>query len=161
MNEGLDLMGNPVGEKTNFLIACACNPVADDMDREIARLERKVAEGAHVAFTQPLFEVDALDRFFERTAHIPIKIMLGVIPLRTDASCRVPAPRSSRHEDPGADPATDAGRRMLQPKDVTIAVEFLESIQEMQDRIAGIYIMPPGKRFDVITEILERLAISH
>jgi len=160
MNEGLDLMGNPVGEQTNFLIACACNPVADDMDREIARLERKAAEGARVAFTQPLFEAGTLRTFLDRTEHIPISIMLGIIPLRSATHAEF-----LHHELPGMkipDPFQQRMRAAANPsaEGVTIAVEFMEQIQEFRGRLAGVYIMPPGKRFDMIVEILDRAGLS-
>ncbi len=160
MNDGLDLMGNPVGERTNFLIACACNPVADDMDREIARLERKVAEGVHVAFTQPIFEADELRRFLARTSHIPVKIMLGVIPLRTAAHAEF-----LHHEVPGMKIPETIQRRMRVATEsaaegVTIAVEFLEGLHDLHDRIAGIYLMPPFKKYQMAVEILERAGIG-
>lgn len=160
MNKGLDLMGNAVGACTNFLIACACNPVADDMDREIARLERKVAEGAQVAFTQPLFEADSLRNFLNRTEHIPIPIMLGIIPLRTARHAEF-----LHHEVPGMKIPDAIQRRMRESatapaEGVAIAVEFLESIADMRARTAGIYVMPPLRRNDMIVEILERAGIS-
>lgn len=42
MNHGMDLMGNPLGRSTRFLITCAANPAADDIEREIKRLEKKL-----------------------------------------------------------------------------------------------------------------------
>lgn len=160
MNEGRDLMGNPVGAHTNFMIACACNPVADDVEREVQRLERKVAEGARVAFTQPVFEADALKRFMSRTAHIPIKIMVGIIPLRTARHAEF-----LHHEVPGMKIPEAIQQRMrttasAASEGVAIAVEFLESINELRDRIAGIYVMPPLRRNDMIVEILERANIN-
>jgi homocysteine S-methyltransferase len=159
MNQGLDLMGNPVGERTNFLIACACNPVADDMEREISRLERKVAEGAQVAFTQPVFEAEALRRFLDLTGHIAIPIMLGIIPLRTARHAEF-----LHHEIPGMKIPEQIQRRMRETTDVSsegvsIAVEFLEAVLEMRDRIAGIYVMPPMKKNEMIVEILERAGL--
>jgi homocysteine S-methyltransferase len=161
MNEGRDLMGNPVGERTNFMISCACNPVADDMDREVARLERKCAEGATVAFTQPVFEAAALNDFLARIEHIPIKIMLGIIPLRTPSQAEF-----LHHEVPGMKIPEWIQRRIRGAADPTaeganIAVEFLQEIREtLIRRMAGIYIMPPGKRFDMVIEILERASIN-
>ncbi|MDB5035651.1 MAG: homocysteine S-methyltransferase [Chlorobi bacterium] len=159
MNAGLDLMGNPVGKRTNFLIACACNPVADDMDREISRLERKVAEGAQVAFTQPLFEAASLRRFLDRTEHLPIRIMLGVIPLRTARHAEF-----LHHEVPGMKIPEAIQRRMRESANATaegvsIAVDFLESTADVRDRIVGLYIMPPLRRNDMIVEILEKAGL--
>jgi homocysteine S-methyltransferase len=162
MNEGLDLMGNPVGEQTNFLIACACNPVADDMDREVSRLERKAAEGAHVAFTQPVFELDALENFFSRIEHIQIPIMLGIIPLRTAKHAEF-----LHHEVPGMNIPDWIQKRMRTAENpsaegVTIAVELLEQVRsnQNQNRLAGIYLMPPFKRYDMAVEILERVGFN-
>lgn len=160
MNNGLDLAGNPIGTKTSFMISCACNPVADDMDREVARLERKVAEGAHVAFTQPIFEASGFAQFLERIAHIPVRIMIGIIPLRTPAHAEF-----LHHEVPGMKIPDAIQRRMrtsAQPsaEGVSIAVEFLEELSAHRERIAGIYLMPPFKRYEMAVEILERARVS-
>lgn len=160
MNEGLDLMGNPVGERSSFMIACACNPVADDMEREVRRLERKVAEGAQVAFTQPVFEAEALARFLEHVDHIPVKIMLGIIPLRSAVHAEF-----LHHEVPGMKIPQVIQHRMRTAADstaegVAVAVEFLERAMEMREKIAGIYVMPPRKKNDMIVEILERAGIN-
>ncbi|CUT04824.1 bifunctional homocysteine S-methyltransferase/methylenetetrahydrofolate reductase, partial [Candidatus Kryptobacter tengchongensis] len=37
MNHGLDAVGNTIGEPTHFLIACATNPTAQNLDYEISR----------------------------------------------------------------------------------------------------------------------------
>jgi homocysteine S-methyltransferase len=146
MNNGEDLMGNPVGNGgTNFMVACAVNPMAFDIEREIARLERKVAEGAHVAFTQPIFEASTVRQLLSRTEHLSIPIMVGVM-----------------HELPGMFIPEAIQQRMrgaAQPLEegVAITVEFLQSIADVRQRIAGIYIMPPGKRFDMIVEIVRRM----
>jgi homocysteine S-methyltransferase len=162
MNQGLDLMGNPVGERTNFLIACACNPLADDLERELVRLERKVAEGAHVAFTQPVFETEVLETLFARIEHLPVKIMLGVIPLRSAKHAEF-----LHHEVPGMNIPDWIQNRMRSAENpssegVDIAVEFLEKVRSsFSDRIAGIYLMPPFKRYDLAVEIIERVGIHN
>jgi len=159
MNHGRDLMGNPIGSATNFLIACACNPVADDVDREIRRLERKRGEGAIVAFTQPVFELTALMEFLERTKHIDIPIMLGIIPLRNARHAEF-----LHHELPGMKIPTEVQQRMRRATDpyaegVSIAVDFLQSVRDEGARIAGIYVMPPQRRNEMIVEILERAGV--
>jgi len=156
MNEGEDLMGNPIGTPTNFLIACAVNPVADDLEREIDRLARKTEEGAMVAFTQPLFEPEALAHFLDRTRSIAIPIMLGIIPLRGARHAEF-----LHHEVPGMTIPDHIQERMRTAGDamaegVAIAVEFLESVRGMEERIGGIYIMPPHKKLAMVVEILEQ-----
>ena len=40
MNKGRDLLGNALGRATQFLIACAVNPCADDRENELKQIGR-------------------------------------------------------------------------------------------------------------------------
>jgi len=158
MNTGQDLMGNPLGASTGFCISCAVNPAADDLERELDRLAMKAEQGAHVAFSQPIFDIDVLDRFLSRTKDINIKFMLGIIPLRTIRHAEflhyeVPGmniPGWVRKRMDGAtstEQATDIG--------ISIAVEFLTSVR---NRINGVYLMPPFKKYDIAVRIIQALS---
>lgn len=157
MNTGQDLMGNPLGASTGFCISCAVNPAADDLERELDRLAMKAEQGAHVAFSQPIFDIEVLDRFLTRTKDIDIKFMLGIIPLRTIRHAEflhyeVPGMnipgwvRERMEQASSTEEATDIGIR--------IAVEFLTSVR---DRINGVYLMPPFKKYDIAVRILHEL----
>lgn len=159
MNRGEDLAGNPIGEQTNFCIACACNPVADDMDREVERLAQKAAEGAHIAFSQPVFEMDTLEKFLHRIRHINIYFMLGVIPLRSIRHAEF-----LHYEVPGMTVpgwvrermrAADTGPDESMNEGIRIAVEFL---REARPHIAGAYLMPPFKKYAMAVEILRQIS---
>lgn len=157
MNHGKDLMGNPLGSRTGFCISCAVNPVADDLDREVDRLAMKAEQGAHVAFSQPIFDVDLLDKFLDRIKDIDIRFMLGIIPLRTIRHAEflhyeVPGMtipswvRERMRSATSTEEATDIG--------IDIAVEFLQSAL---GRVNGVYLMPPFKKYDIAVRILSRL----
>ena len=158
MNGGQDLMGNPLGAPTSFCIACAVNPASDDIEREIDRLAAKAAEGAHVAFSQPVFDADLLDGFLDRIRHIDIRFMLGVIPLRTIRHAEflhyevpgmmIPSWVRDRMREAGTDTeaATNIG--------IDLAVDFLRGVL---DRIDGIYLMPPFKKYDIAVRILRQI----
>ncbi|MFM8771008.1 MAG: bifunctional homocysteine S-methyltransferase/methylenetetrahydrofolate reductase [Candidatus Kapaibacterium sp.] len=157
MNHGKDLMGNPLGQRTGFCISCAVNPAADDLDREIDRLAMKAEQGAHVAFSQPIFDVELLERFLDRIKDIDIRFMLGIIPLRTIRHAEflhyeVPGMtipgwvRERMRTAASTDEATDIG--------IDIAVEFLQSALA---RVNGVYLMPPFKKYDIAVRILSRL----
>ena len=64
LNQGVDWAGNSIGKPTNFLIACAVNPMADDLEYELDWYHQKVEAGADFAITQPLYDLEQLDRFF-------------------------------------------------------------------------------------------------
>lgn len=157
MNTGQDLMGNPLGASTGFCVSCAVNPAADDLERELDRLAMKAEQGAHVAFSQPIFDIDVLDRFLTRTKDIDIRFMLGIIPLRTIRHAEflhyeVPGMnipgwvRQRMEAATSTEEATDIG--------ISIAVEFLTSVR---DRINGVYLMPPFKKYDIAVRILHEL----
>lgn len=157
MNHGKDLMGNPLGSRTGFCISCAVNPVADDLDREIDRLAMKAEQGAHVAFSQPIFDMELLDRFLNRIKDVNIRFMLGIIPLRTIRHAEflhyeVPGMtipswvRERMRTATSTEEATDIG--------IDIAVEFLQSALA---RVNGVYLMPPFKKYDIAVRILSRL----
>ncbi len=161
MNTGRDLMGNPLGTHTGFCISCAVNPAAEDMEREIDRLAMKAEQGAHVAFSQPVFDEELLDRFLDRIKGIDINFMLGIIPLRTIRHAEF-----LHYEVPGMTIPTWVRDRMAEAGDNTdiatgigieIAVNFLSRVVDVID---GIYLMPPFKKYDIAVRILSDVQSS-
>jgi homocysteine S-methyltransferase len=159
MNSGRDLAGNPLGSATQFCIACAWNPLADDSEREFDRLAQKVAEGAEVVFTQPIFDAEMWLRLHERIRTLPVRCIVGVLPLRSIRHAEF-----LHYEVPGMvvpEWARERMRRAPTPahaaeEGIAIAAEFLSAIREHAD---GVYLMPPFKRYDVAIEVLRRVGI--
>ena len=87
LNRGEDQAGSPIGQQAAFTIACALDPTAADTATEWDRLERKLAAGAHLIMTQPLYDeaqveamlAEARRRFGPRG--FPVPVLLGVLPL--------------------------------------------------------------------------------
>jgi methionine synthase / methylenetetrahydrofolate reductase (NADH) len=159
MNKGLDLAGHTIEQKTSFMIACAANPVADNMDAEIEKMERKVAAGAQVIFTQPLYEMKTLEQFLKRTEKFRIPVMLGLLPLRGHKHADF-----LHNEIPGMiipkwirEKFANAGEK-AGALGVEIAVNFLN---EAKSSVAGVYMMPPFKKYEIIPEILEGANLLH
>ncbi|MBI2794447.1 MAG: bifunctional homocysteine S-methyltransferase/methylenetetrahydrofolate reductase [Ignavibacteria bacterium] len=158
MNSGMDLMGNPFGEQTGFCIACAANPAADDLDREIERLAAKAEQGAHVAFSQPVFDEEVLDRFLDRAKSIDIKFLVGIIPLRSVRHAEflhfeVPGmviPLWVREKFKHAGPATEAATEL----GIELATSLLKTVFQ---RVNGVYLMPPFRKYDVAVKILNQV----
>ncbi len=163
MNNGHDLMGNTIaGGKlgtTHFLIACGCNPIADDMERELMRLEQKIAEGCEVIFTQPIFEMHVLSKFMENIKPFQknAKIMLGILPLRS-----VRHAEFLHYEVPGMNIpqwihdriAKHTSVEAQSKEGIDICVEFMKEARALVD---GVYMMPPFKKYNMAVEILERV----
>ncbi|OGU67551.1 MAG: bifunctional homocysteine S-methyltransferase/methylenetetrahydrofolate reductase [Ignavibacteria bacterium RIFCSPHIGHO2_02_FULL_56_12] len=152
MNEGRDLMGNAIGQSTSFLIACAVNAMADNMDAEMAKLEKKIEAGVHVIYTQPIYEMRTLESLLKRIDRWKVPIMLGVLPLRGFKHAEflhneIPGmviPERIREQFRSAGPKAQA-------VGIEISVKFLT---EAKSLVAGAYIMPPFKKYEIVPEIL-------
>lgn len=160
MNSGRDLAGNPLGMATNFCIACACNPCADDIERELDRLAAKVAEGAEAVFTQPVFDVEVWLRFIERVRSLPVRFIVGILPLRSLRHAEFlhyevpgmvipPWVREQIRQATSTAHAAEIG--------ISVAAEFLAAVR---NHIHGVYLMPPFKRYDIAVEVLRRAGIE-
>ena len=83
MNEGLDATGNSIGEPTAFCFGAALNPAPPTPAREIERLRGKVAAGARWLQTQPVYDLEALERFLARAGRLAVPVLVGVLPLHS------------------------------------------------------------------------------
>jgi homocysteine S-methyltransferase len=82
MNRGLDATGNSIGEPTSFCVGIALNPAAAEPAREMERFLAKVEAGARWAQTQPVYDLEVLERFFGSTRP-PIPVVVGLLPLHS------------------------------------------------------------------------------
>jgi homocysteine S-methyltransferase len=82
LNKGEDYNGRTIDAPTSFFIGVAVNPTADDLDVELERFRQKVDAGAQFAMTQLVFDLEHLDRFFERFGGpSPIPVLVGICPI--------------------------------------------------------------------------------
>ena len=154
MNLGLDATGNSVGEPTAFCVGAALNPAAEEPSREMERFLAKVEAGARWAQTQPVYDLEVLERFFART-RAPVPVMVGLLPLH-----------SSRHaeflhnEVPGITVPDGVRARMREAGDRGLRAGIAlgqELIAEVRRRYSGAYLMPSFGRFEVVAEVLEAI----
>jgi methionine synthase / methylenetetrahydrofolate reductase(NADPH) len=156
MNRGEDLAGNPIGEPPGFLIGAAFNPTADDLDQEVEKLRRKVEAGAHAFWTQPVFEIGALENALERIGDDGVCILLGLMPLRSARQAEF-----LHHEVPGIYIPGHVRQNLadLPPEDAPkYGVEVAQKLlAEAQPLVGGAYIMPPASAPDLAGDVLEAI----
>ena len=158
MNEGVDFAGNSLGRPTEFFVACAANPTADDLDLELRRVREKVDAGADVLMTQPAYDIEVVRDFFERLGPIDIPVLLGVLPLMSSrhtefihyelAGVTVPDAIRDRMRNAG-EAGASAG--------LEIALEHVEATRALPF-VAGIYVMPSFGRYEVAAEVVRSIA---
>lgn len=154
LNAGVNGLGNPIGKGTGFSIGCAFNPNTPRMETQISRLEKKIASGAGFAQTQPIYDTARLEEMLEKTAHLGIPILPGILPVVSERNCEflhneVPGiviPEEIRQRMRGKE--KEAGAR----EGMAIAREFITKVKA---RVGGFYIIPPFGNYGIAAELVE------
>jgi homocysteine S-methyltransferase len=158
-NNGLDRTGKPFGSRSAFTIIVASDPTRPDLAREVDRFHRKIAAGAHLTMTQPIYDPAVWGRFLElyeeRHGPFPIPALVGILPLQSHRHASflhnevpgitIPEPALARMERAAAE-----GRK----EGVKMAQELLLQLMEMP-KVQGVYLMPSFGRYEVACEVLE------
>jgi homocysteine S-methyltransferase len=166
LNEGFAANGRDLKGKTNFLIGCAFNPNARNVDSQVRKLEDKIKAGAHFVMTQPIFDPALAKVTYEKTRHLDIPVLMGVMPLLNSKNAEflhnevpgivIPDPIRQRfHGKEGAE-----GNR----EGIAVARDLCDAILEY---FRGIYLITPLMRFDLTVELSqyvrsrEAAAVAH
>ena len=161
LNRGEDQAGTSIGQPAGFTIACALDPTAADPDREWVRLGRKLAAGADVIMTQPLYSLAQVEAMLERArvcfgpGGFPVPVLLGVLPLQ-----------SARHaeflhnEVPGITIPEEQRAAMHEAgaRGAEVGLEMaMELLARTEGMVQGTYIMPSFGRYELAAELVRRL----
>jgi homocysteine S-methyltransferase len=156
-NEGIDLAGNTVGMKCAYTIAVAFNPLATDISDEMDRLRRKADAGAHVVYTQPLFETEAIDKAAELTHQVGLPLVAGVLPLRSARHAEF-----MHNEVPGIQIPDWLRAKMAEAKDddeaLAIGVAEAQTLcVDVKARAQGVYLMPPFGNHRIAEQVISAI----
>jgi homocysteine S-methyltransferase len=153
LNRGEDYNGRSIDAATSFHIGVAVNPSADDLDLELERYRRKIDSGAHFAMTQIVFDLEYLDRFYDKLGgESPIPVLVGIFPVWSHAlALRL------HNEVPGIIVPDGVQEALLQagPDGPRVGMEIAqELIEASRERAAGVYLVAPFKRPLGVLELL-------
>jgi homocysteine S-methyltransferase len=159
LNHGLDPGGNAIGRPTAFVIGVGVNPVAVDPERELRRFAWKVDAGAEFAITQPVFDVEQLERFLDRVEGLGVRripIIAGIWPLMSLRNAEflanevpgvsVPPEVLARMRD-----AQERGKEAALAEGVAIAREMLTRVRPL---VQGAQVSAPFGRVPVALDVL-------
>ena len=165
LNLAQDPSGSSIGQRAGFTIACALDSTAADSAVEWDRLERKLAAGAHLVMTQPLYSVEQVESMLAEARRrfgprgLPVPLLLGVLPLV-----------SARHaeflhnEVPGITIPDDAraAMRAAGERGSEVGIEMADHLlTAMESEVAGTYIMPSFGRYEQCAELVRRIRARH
>jgi methionine synthase I (cobalamin-dependent)/5,10-methylenetetrahydrofolate reductase len=153
LNRGEDFNGKGIDAPTSFFLGVAVNPSADDLETEADRFRQKIEAGAQFAMTQALFDLAYLDRFEELIGGWPVPLLLGIFYVRSyQLAVRL------HNEVPGIVVPEDVQRR-LDAAGPNAGVEGLALARELyaqaEEKVAGVYIIPPFKQPEAALDLLE------
>lgn len=162
LNIGQDRLGASIGDATQFVVGCAVDLAAGDLDREVKVLNRKIRAGADFAYSQPLFSPHPLSRFRtryeERFGELRLPILCGLLPTVTSRHAEF-----LHNEVPGITIPDEILRRMAAagPKAEQVGVEIAEETgRQVAALSAGAYVIPPFGRFHLAADLIERLGAA-
>ncbi|MBA3533504.1 MAG: homocysteine S-methyltransferase family protein [Ardenticatenales bacterium] len=125
------------------------------LEGEVRRLEKKVAAGARLALTQPIF-LDRIDQLYEKSKHLPIPILPGIMPIFSLQHAEtvsqfggIVIPEYVKERLASAGTSRAAKTRVA----VEIAGEVAQRAKELG--FPGIYLISSFNRFDVIAGTLK------
>ncbi len=158
LNKGLDFSGDPIGDKTSFVVGCGCNPGFTPLEKEVDKFRRKLDSGAEFVFTQPAYDPGLLDRFVDEVRSFPrIPMFVGILPLASAKNAEFLHNEVPGMQIPAATRArmAKAGSRKEQREEgIRIAAETLRHAKSLPE-VHGAYIFPPFGRYAAVLRVLD------
>ncbi len=141
MNSGADMYGNELRGAPSLFAGAVANPGADDIDKELARMEDKASRGASFFQTQAIYDPALFEKFMESARRFGVPALAGMIVLKSARMARflndklpgVSVPESIIDE---MDSARDRAATGIQ---ITARL-----IRETRDMCDGVHIMAIG-----------------
>ena len=154
MNNGVNAVGRQLQGQTKFIIGCAFNPNALNLDSQVKKLESKLAAGAQYVMTQPVFDVELARKTAARLKPLGVPIFLGVMPLLSSRNAEF-----LHNEVPGIKIAEPLRERLRHADDSTATQIGLEVAREVRDvaleAFRGVYLITPFLRYEVSVNLLK------
>ncbi len=158
LNQGKDLVGNPLKGNTNFFIGGAVAPGADKIDIVHQKLNAKVQAGAGFFQTQAVFCSDVFRDFMREARRHRGKILAGILVLRSAdmveylnahiPGIHVPEPLIAELRGTSKGLELDVG--------IDIAVRTIKAVRPLCD---GVHVMA-GRAMDRLPEILTKAGLA-
>lgn len=157
LDHGCDLAGNLIGPALGIHVGCGADPGKPDLEKEVRRLEEKVAAGAEYIMTQPVYDPRTVETFLGLVRHLNTPILIGILPLYSHRNAEF-----LHNEVPGMRIPDDIRERMqkagsgekAQREGVAIARDALRAAR---DNAQGAYVMPPFNKVELAIHVIESL----
>ncbi len=139
-----------------FLIGGALNVNAANFPVELERARKKIARGAGMLFSQPIFSEQAVKNFLLASRELDCALFAGILPVAGYRNALFLVNEVSGIEIPDAVMQSLKDKTPAQAAEISIAYSagILEQVYDAAD---GFYIMTPLKRVDIVRGLIERI----
>lgn len=137
LNKGLDYNDAEIKGNTDFTISATATPAAENLDKEIDLIKRKIEAGANFLQTQPVYDAEQAKRFIEKVKPLNIPVLIGVMPLKS-----VKMAQYLNEKVPGIEvPESVISKFERYGSGIPVANEFIDEIYKIA---SGIHILAMG-----------------
>lgn len=155
LNEGHDMVGNPLTEPSNLALGAVVNPNFEPLELQLIKLEKKIKAGAEFIQTQPVYDPKRFESFIRQAEGFGVPIMFGMVVIKSPEMGRYINANISGIAVPDAliGEMESVPKNGYKEKTTEITVRLLKEIAPM---VQGIHFMPFGWS-DIIPPVLSQL----
>jgi methylenetetrahydrofolate reductase (NADPH) len=142
-----------------FCLGAVASPYADPLELQIARLQKKAQAGARFLVTQPVYDVDRFNAWWQevtrRGIHTKVAILAGIEPLSAQTLAKVEAGKRPSPKIPAA-----MLQRMKSKNDaVAIALETIQQLTKSCAGLRGFSVSAEGD-FEAALQVVEKSGLG-
>ncbi len=149
-------------QRTGFFLGAGFNPMRN-LTPQLKWLEKKVAAGAQYIYTQPVYDVDDVERMMKALEPFDLPVLVGILPL----SSRRNAEFFAAGKIPGViipDHILERYRKIESNQEaMELGVELSSQfLTDLQGKVSGCYLIPPftKDKYSRVEEILDRSGVN-
>ncbi len=157
LNHGIDVGNKRIGDPTAFFTGVGVDPNSINPENELHRLQLKKEAGAEYVITQPVFDVDSLERFLEKADLGYLSLIAGIWPLVSLRNAEF-----MKNEVPGVYVPDEMVSRIARydTRDDQLRAG-MDIAKEMVDRVLGfvqgIQVSAPFGRYNLAVEVAQAI----
>lgn len=159
LSSGVDISGKTLDGSPSFYPGAAVNPGSNDLDKELRRMEEKVAAGAMFFQTQAVYEAKVLEKFMKGAEKFNVPVLVGLIILKSSKMAQnLNSYLPGVNVPPSIMVEMDGAKTREEKRDVSTKISS-RLIRELKDMCQGIHIMAIGWE-SIVPNIIQESGIN-
>lgn len=152
LNNGIAFSGQPLKQRSSFVVGTSFNPHVRNFNRAIDRLRRKLDAGADYVMTQPIYDIKLFEKFARAVEAFDVPVFVGIMPMTSSRNAQF-----LHNEVPGMQIPDSILARMNKESKEEATLEGLaiseELITEALHYFNGIYLVTPFLRSELTAHL--------